>query len=749
LVIAAAPSLSGCGGGGGGNRPPSGGGGVSGAGTKGDPISATFRAATLSNVEAEFESLVGGGARFDPEAMVDFLKQQPAFHEVGYSAGSQCAWGVFTDGRKLMIINNVDPSIPPIAVSALQSRSQLSATAVQIPDISDFAQQHLLDTWQDPDKPLLVREQFRLINMWENAAFWTTQPLIDYLHVTQGWVEADTIPALGRMARGLGFDVIEQGVPPGLGFTVDRSRIGEVPELLNVSDDGVFFLTGSAGYFETADESIAAICTTTLAGTVAEEDYQQDIADGTLIYAMARDHLDQGPQTYLAFTPQFTRDHNWSFPEESLVFLNVTGGGIGQWLDSMLLAGAGLVLGWEDPPQQRTMLGVAQDFFELLFATNRNDSSLIHLEIEPRLRSYGIGETLDFLRRVHLLSNGSSNDVGNRLIEFPGISRPYIAQLRPSIEWVLANEDFEDTGEIMLQGQFGEESYSPSKVMIGTTTKDIKDPETNAAIPELDLVADQPLDNPDEFEIIEWRPNLIRVRGESLYGRKTGMIQIWQGKRFSNIAHLTHWLITFQITRKVGVNFLRSVSMEVNIRAFVSGYRLWPDQPLEELWVYTGIHSSKQGSVGWSASGSESSGGTTVSWAGAGNFNDSDLARGEYFRLDGLLLIKDKQLDCNLIMNVYDGLLVKTSTVDGVTEVQKNFSVKTPSVETSVYPSGLPKVGALSLYFDANWNLIPGNVIFSDNDESTPFSSNNNCETQIMWTATSPEFPPELDRGGR
>ena len=330
------------------------------------------------------------------------------------------------------------------------------------------------------------------------------------------------------------------------------------------------------------------------------------------------------------------------------------------------------------------------------------------------------------------------------------MNQPYIAQLRPSIEWILVNEDFEDTGEIMLQGQFGEESYSSSKVMIGTKTKDIKDPETYAAIPELDLVADQPLDNPDEFEILEWKPNFIRVRGKSSFiGREAGMIQIWQGKRYSNIAHLTRWQITFQITRTVGGKFLRSVSMEVNVRAFVNGYRLWPDQPLDEQWVYTGIHSSKKGYVGWSASGSEQSGGTTISWAGAGNFNDSDLARGEYFRLDGLLLVKDKRLDCNLIMSVGDGLIIKTSTTDGVTEVPSNFSIKTPTDDLGFYPFGLPKAGALSLYFDDNWSLVSGSAKFPDNDESTPFSSNDTCETQIMWAAAVPEFPPEKDRGGR
>ncbi len=60
------------------------------------------------------------------------------------------------------------------------------------------------------------------------------------------------------------------------------------------------------------------------------------------------------------------------------------------------------------------------------------------------------------------------------------------------------------------------------------------------------------------------------------------MIQVWLDSRFSNVAHLTRWTVTFQISRTVGGTLLRSVTMEVSIRAFVSGYRLWPDQPLNE-----------------------------------------------------------------------------------------------------------------------------------------------------------------------
>lgn len=759
LVIIAAPSLGGCGSGGGGsegsatvnNPPPAGGNSVitSGTGTKGTPVSETLRASTFSSVQAEFDRLVGSGTRFDPTAMVAFLSQQPAFHEVGYTPASDCAWAIFTDGRKLMLINSVDPStatVPPVTATVGSAQAQ----AIQIPGLPPAALS-VLDSWEDPERPKLVKPQFRLINMWENAHFWTVQPLMDYLHVTQGWVDADTIPGIGRIANGLGFDLIEQGVMPNLGFTVDRSRIGEVEELLSISGDGVFFLTGSAGYFNTSEENVAAICTSTRRGQAIEGSYETDFANGALCYAMARDHLDPGSQTYLAFTPQFTRNHSWSFPEESLVFLNVTGGGIGQWLDAMLAAGAGLIMGWEDAPQQRTMLGVAQDFFELALATNRIGTDIVRLQNEPRLRSYGVGVTQDFLSRHHLLDTDTGNGVKNHMLRFPGATRPYIAQLRPSIEWITVVEDLD---ELLIQGQFGDDinSVLDEGVRIGSDTREIRDPNSGALIPELDLVADKPLDSVDGFEILEWRPFTIRVRGKSKSGRETGMVQVWQAKRYSNIVHLTRWKIPFQITRTVGGRFQRSVTMEVSIRAFVSGYRLWPDQDLRELWPMTSAISSPNGLVGWSASGSESqtiSGETTtIGWSGAGNFSVSEMPL-RYFRLEGMLLVNAKQLDCSLAMGVANGLIIRTTTSEGTIEVPVDFDIKTPAVEPGFYPNGLPKTGAFSIHFDDSWRLLAGSIIFPDTEESTPFSNNSNCETQIIWSDSVPEFPPEMNRGGR
>ena len=67
----------------------------------------------------------------------------------------------------------------------------------------------------------------------------------------------------------------------------------------------------------------------------------------------------------------------------------------------------------------------------------------------------------------------------------------------------------------------------------------------------------------------------------------------------------------------------------------------------------------------------------------------------------------------------------------------------------TLYPSGLPNTGSFSLQFDNDWNVIAGGKIFTDTKESTPYSGKDNCETQVKWSAAQPEFPPEMNRGGR
>jgi len=194
--------------------------------------------------------------------------------------------------------------------------------------------------------------------------------------------------------------------------------------------------------------------------------------------------------------------------------------------------------------------------------------------------------------------------------------------------------------------------------------------------------------------------------------------------------------------------------MEVSFRGFVSGYRLKPDQALNEQWPFLAISNLDQGKIGWSASGSlsRSESGTTVTvgWSGAGNYGLSVPAQS--FVCAGVLWVNKRRLDCSLEMSVDNGLHITTTTTSptgsGTSESDDTFTVKSP--DTQIIPgfeTSSPPAGAIPLYFDDNWNLLAGSFTFADNDESV--LGNDTRETQIVWQAAVAKFPPENDRGGR
>lgn len=755
LAVATLPQLVACGGGssggdststGAGGAPGAGGTVLPGSGTQGTAVTAAQRAAALAGIEAEFDRLVGTGTAFDPAAMVSFLQQQPAFHEVGYTPASGCAWAVFTDGRRVLVINNLGlsaPSAMPSAVQIAPSRIAFRSSAVQGSMVAAAA------TLPGQDDPLVTRSTFRLINMWDGSAFWQTYPVIDYLHVCEEWVDADTIPRIGRIAQGLGFTMVQPDILVG--------HHGTVEGLKTVAGDGVFFLTGSGGYMETSTGRVSGICTRTPA-SFDGVGYDADHASGSLIYAVAVDDVMPGARSFHAITPRFIQQYGWSFPMESLVFLNTTGGGIGDWIIPLSDANAGRVMGWTDATEARTLLGVGQDFFELALATNNVSPSWIDPTTEPRLRAYGLGETHDYLSRRGLIFTGAGSGTSRLEMESGSFPARWVNQLRPSIEFVGVVESSLplQPGEIMLQGQFGLESGSP-KIKIGAESQEIRDGTPgNGLVAELAKVADQPLSGiTDELSIIEWRSTFIRVNLPLPGQRQAGMIQVWLDdafsldlapNRYSNIVHLTRWTIPFQINRTInGTTLLRSVTMEVSIRAFVSGYRLWPDQSLDEQWQAVTISNMADFGVGWTASGSasrtEAGNTTTVRWSGTGGFDrNSDTVHAS---LTGMLWIKERRLNCALDMYVFDGLLRST---DGDTPVPSLFRVGTQEADPA--PSVPPLMGGpLSLFFEENWTLRSGSLIIPDNAESE--LGYENCQTQITWPSVTPEFPPEPDRGGR
>ncbi|MBU1709089.1 MAG: hypothetical protein KKE17_03700 [Proteobacteria bacterium] len=163
MVLVALPPLTGCSGGGDGSSAddnttqPIGTGAETGQGIEGTPVSDTERLATLDAIETEFKRQLGTGTTFDPAAMVAFLKQQPFFHEVGYTTASACAWALFTDDRKLLIINNVDLDLPAAQAAAITAAAGTTGAAPQ-----KTTQAATCAIFASQDDPLVTQDQFRL-----------------------------------------------------------------------------------------------------------------------------------------------------------------------------------------------------------------------------------------------------------------------------------------------------------------------------------------------------------------------------------------------------------------------------------------------------------------------------------------------------------------------------------------------------------------------------------------------------------
>ncbi len=640
-----APDNAGNGGGGGGGGGSGGGGG---GGVPGTPVSSAERLDSLSAVEEKLQALIGTGRRYEPAAMLDFLGQQSVFSDAGYSEAATCAWAAYTDGRILMIAND-----PPTggAPSAGATRAPSARTGrARTPGEGD---------------PLLTAPQFRSVNMW------TCLPLMDYEHVSESWVDNDTIPRISRIAKGLGCAVVDPGTLIGSPH-FERPLIADVEGLKTVQGDGVFLLTTYGGYADYNNTPVSAFWTLTPAvdrGSLVK-DYEADLDAGRLVYFTAPrlpcpSPDDETPFTSFGITPEFARHHNWSFPKGSIVYLNTTGSPIPEWQSVLEAAGARVLLGWDGAVAMRTMLGAAQDFFELVFATNKLDGSTVGTQLTPtpRLRSYGVEEVYSYLVQQGLVDGIEVGGEKGRLELF---QTEFVNQIRPTIESISVDELNQ---RMYIEGQFGERPTAPDSgtVRIGSETESF-------AAPELELVADPPLtEASDDLSWDAWTPGQITTRlpeDQSGGQRRAGMVQVWVEHydeaslslvhRFSNVAHLTRWTVTLQITRTVGGSLQRSVTMEVSFRAFVSGYRVAPDQPLDQQWTVTEIMNEAEAQIGWSASGSlsKSASGTTttVEWSGSGNFNRSEPALGETFSLLGLLRVPERRLECRLELEKAGGL---------------------------------------------------------------------------------------------
>jgi hypothetical protein len=731
MVATSLSWLAGCGGGGGGGGDAGGGGsgggsgstgfegnGAPAAGTAGTAVSPAQRVAALDAVAAAIAPLAGAGLRFDSVALAQLLQAMTAFQRVGISSTQQNVWALFTDGRSLVVPNNLDPVAGVAPLAALRpAPAGIKRRALAAPE--------------DLLPALLTQAQYRQLDMFGQVP---VSSAVDAAHLCLDFVSQETLPNLRRMAVGRGFVLPEsqQLLPPDQGYD------NGVDGLRSFSGDGVFFITACSAEVGADSARATVICVDTPATEANEAKYQADLSAGMLTYAVAMRGVDQQwvPNKCLAITPGFAVA-NWSFPVESVGILNLSGGSpLADWAGVLRSCGLRNILTWDKPVSWRRMLAFADDLMQLLLATNNMDGNFVRQAIEPRLRSYGVGETLGYLVGKHLTDDAAGASQAVYLPEtFPPL---FVNTLLPTISYVNIDEG---RAVIELNGQFGDKQLgAPSEARYGSSLGG------QFAEPLLNRAADPAVAAAGVLSNPLWNGDLIQSDTELQALMRGGYIQVFNGGRWSNAVQITHWEIPMHVVSTITGGLTLDVTVTLHLRADVRGHRMAPDGQRGNTRILIALSTTLESNATYTASGEISRTTvsidpvtTTITWNGGGAVGNTlgliQVAAG------GFLNWETKRMTFTLA--VQGGSTYDQRTL--VTHASGTLSDTTDPKPVSV-AAVFSTAGPLELVFSDTWDLQAGNVELLS--EPVDLLGPRTRTTVLSWTAVTPQFAPEATVGG-
>jgi hypothetical protein len=697
--------------------------GTPGSGSPGAAVSPELRAATLESVRGSVASLAAGGASFDSAALVTAMQALPGLERVGVSSRMGNVWARFTDGRMLVVPNNLEP-----------------AAAVAAPTAAQSQRRRALDAGDDLPS-LLVAQQYRQLDMLGQVPVGSSP---DAAHLCLDVVSAETLPNLRKMAVGRGFTlpVIQTSDPTDVGL--DNGVSG----LSGLSGDGVFFITACAAQSGSDDSPRTVICTGTLATAANLARHEADLDSGLLTYAVAMRGT-QGawePVSCLAIGPEFA-SLNWSFPSESIGIFNLTGGGsLSDWIPVLNRAGLRHILGWEQAVSWQRLLAFADDLIQLNLATNNLDGRLLTQKGEPRLRAYGMGESLG-----HLIKRGLSAGPGGGNAAFYLQERTaalYVNTLLPTIDYALIREG---RLEFELVGQFGRRADTQGVTARIATARSEGSPFAERL---LSRAADSPLQGIDALRDPLWKGDLLQTVLDEDQLARGGYVQVFNGGRCSNVVPITHWQIPFQAVTTIDELTL-TITVTIHLRLDVHGWRLEPEAQPRNGALQTGVESSLHSRADYGASGQISQYDastrtrTTIYWSGDGGIGNTVGA--VVVALGGVLGWDNRRLS-PFSLSVQGGgvhqqrKLVEQFDINGALLRSTDDTMDVPVVlaVAGVGPQGLPELG-----FDAQWRLQGGSFDLLPQDSNIlPAPPQRVRRTRVSWPAVEPDFPPRDDYGG-
>ncbi len=710
--------------------------GAAGAGTAGTAVSAAQRVAALDAVSAAMAagvSTASGGPRLDAVALARQLQALPAFHRVGVSTRMGNVWARFTDGRSLVIVNNLQPPAgatggavaTPAAgrARAMSTRPRRQASELDLP-------------------ALLVQTQYRQLDMLGQVP---TSNAVEAAHLCLDWVDARTLPSLRLMALGRGLTLPPtqaDGLPPDNGFD------NGVDGLRNVSGDGVFFITACGAEVGASEAPTSVICTATPATEANEQKYAADLASNALVYAVSWRGNGSGwePFSCLAITPLFPTLSRWRFPTECIGILNLTGGSVlAEWSNALRGAGLHNLFTWDKPVSWQRMLAFADDLLQIELGINTFNGRAVRQEPEPRLRAYGVGATTEYLVKRGLADDAAG---GAQAVYLPEPSPTgYASVLVPTIDYATIDES---DLYIELVGQFGREQglFKAAGVRVGGSPgrPDPMLPEATAALLQN---ADALMSGGRSAFTLTWRGDLIQARLEPSDLSRGGYVQVVNGDRWSNLLQITFWEIPITVTSTITGGLTLQLTITLTLRADVRGYRLSPDG---DRWAGAALRilgTSAESRASFTASGeisrTEGRETTTVSWSGAGGVTNPS-PRNMQVQANGMLDWSARrwkpQLSVGGEASYAERRVVKRTDADGV---QVTVSDTTEHQPLSFFAPAQP-VPPLEFAFDERWNLLAGNHVNAT--EPISLLGQRTRTTTMSWGAVAASTSPVDDDDG-
>ena len=239
------------------------------------------------------------------------------------------------------------------------------------------------------------------------------------------------------------------------------------------------------------------------------------------------------PQACLAIGPEWVSAGGWRFPVESIGIFNLTGAPtLVDWLEPLNRAGLRHILGWQRPPSWQRMLAFGDDLIQFNLATNNFDGQHLRQAPEPRLRSYGMGETVGYLVDRGVAGPGGHGDLFYLQEPTPAL---YVNTLLPTIDRVLFREG---RLEFELVGQFGGRADTDEQAACVVVAR-AEGPGFDE--PLLSRAADGPLHTGERLRDPLWQGGVLQTVLDIDPLDRGGHVQVWNGGRCSNVVPVTHW----------------------------------------------------------------------------------------------------------------------------------------------------------------------------------------------------------------